>query len=62
MKSAPNNQEIVVKKDELLELQRLVERQNMLNNQTMMLKDLMIKFASEYPDVVKNYYQKYCNK
>ena len=41
MKSAPNNQEIVVKKDELLELQRLVERQNMLNNQTMMLKDLI---------------------
>ena len=58
MKSAPNNQEIIIKKDELLELQRLVENQNHRHNQLMMLKDLMIKFATKYPDVVKNYYQK----
>jgi len=58
MKSAPTNQEIIVKKDELLELQRLVENQNRSHNQLMMLKDLMIKFAAEYPDVVKNYYEK----
>ena len=50
MKSVPTNLE-------LLEIKRLIENQNCIHNQLMMLKDLMIKFAAKYPDVVKNCYK-----
>ena len=55
MKLVPTD---VISKEELLEIQRLVEEQNRRHNQLMMLKDLMIKFATEYPDVVKEFCEK----
>jgi hypothetical protein len=50
--------EIIVKRDDLLKIKELVEDAHRRHNQLMQLQELMIKFATKYPDVVKEYYAK----